>query len=89
MTSLRMLVPRGTKSDSCGAQWVYKYEYVGMVMSATMFMLVGRHIINSSMRRGNKCIIGEHRYHMSRRTFFYPVHKPSDILVTFPSPSNV
>ena len=31
----------------------------------------------------------EYCYHISRRTLCWPVHEPSDILLAFPSPSNV
>ena len=39
---------RGTKSDSCGTQWVYKY--VAVDIYATLVTFVGRNLIDSSMR---------------------------------------
>ena len=50
---IKLLVLRGTNSDGCGTQLVYKY--VPVDMHATFFTLVGRNLINSS-KKGKMCI---------------------------------
>ena len=56
---------RGTKSDSCGTQWVYNYEVCGyMDTYATFFILVGRNVIGSMRGDEWSCITRWTLYHM-------------------------
>ena len=65
---------------------------VAMDVYATLFMLVGRNIINSSTRRGDKwsCLTRWTLYHTRTAILLSTVsHEPSDIILTFPLPINV
>ena len=67
-------------------------KYVAMVMYATLYILVGRNIINSSMRRGDKwSCITRWTLHYTRTAILLSTesHEPSDILLTSPSRSDV
>ena len=61
-------------------------KYVAMDMYATLFILVGRNLINSSMRRGDKwsCITRWTLYHTRTAILLLSTvpHEPSDILLT-------
>ena len=56
LIKMLVLTEENKKSGSCGTQWVYKYEECSYGYVCDLFILVGRNIINRSMRRGNKCI---------------------------------